>query len=484
MALLGLIVLWAGTMFFHLYRFTFSAIDSWAYFAPAVFAKGPGDLNMPLLGAFEGSHAWGLNWPGGLLIDSLFVPFLPKIPVLYTLLHIAEWFAVSCATAAWVRTRTPGTLPVIAAFFLALFDRNLFDIAWFERHEFFCCLAVLGVVYGLWKSREGEKGKTPYALPVLGLSFFLLPLLQPTLLLAGGVLLFLLFVFHFWQDRKKLTLRSVPGVLWLSLISYVFGIGGFFLYYRPGSEVLASLLDHLHSTPANAHSDGRFFFGKTFLLRMLEPGFFSENLVFLGALAACAVAAGRAIRSRTFPKAWSPFSLTAVFFLALLAFAQSTQNAFYMVLATPFSIALCCWGIMALEGKGRPMVLLVLFVVLGSLQTVYYIARTRSMERAGWPDFRREAAALVDGLPEAHLILIPPALWQEAISRPNQFAMSTLPYHASAAHCLRYEAEVRAHLLPGGPASHRSPPGTSSLHGGRSRPVGKNRGEQVHLFHL
>jgi len=441
------VVAWVVTMFFHLYRFSYPAMDSLCYFGPAVFAHGPGGLVMPFLGDFDGADRfWALNWPGGLLVESLFFPFLPKSPALYVGWNMVEWMVLALGTAAWVGTRTPRALPVFGAFFLVLFNRNFFDVAWFQRHEFFGCYAVLGAVYGVWRSAGA--GPTRLGTVCLVASFFALPLMQPTCLLAGGVFLGGLILGALW-DRKV----PFPRYLFAAAGAYMAGLGAFFLYFRmhPGSwEVFR---EHAKCNADVTYVEQSYFFGKTLLNRLAIPSFLSENLLLAGAVGAGGFLGWRLLRREGEREgSWrgSALGLTLVLFLALVGSSQLTYNSYYIVLATPFTVVLFCWGVDALEGQGRGSLALTLLIGACTMSTVYYGARTRAMAKADWPDFPKELEAIRESLPSgAHRILIPPVLWEAALMHSGPFVMNTLPHYADDAKRRSFEETIYADLEPG-----------------------------------
>ena len=105
--LAGIALCWVGLVWIHLDRFSFASMDSWCYAAPALTAEVPLHLTMPFLGTFEGAdRAWGLHWPGGPLLTSLYAPFLPHQTGVYVSIYIFYWLLLGLATAALVRRMT------------------------------------------------------------------------------------------------------------------------------------------------------------------------------------------------------------------------------------------------------------------------------------------------------------------------------------------------------------------------------------------
>jgi len=65
------------------------------------------------------------------------------------------------------------------------------------------------------------------------------------------------------------------------------------------------------------------------------------------------------------------------------------------------------------------------------------------------PYIRGELAQIAQSLPKKGRILIPEALWEDAILEPNRFAMNTLPNSSSSERRILYETFVYRKLVKG-----------------------------------
>ncbi len=431
-------------MFVQVDCFVYPSMDSWCYFAPAAFARAPFHLSMPLLANFEGSdHFWALNWPGYLLLLSLVTPWLPKTTAVFVVLMLVQWLAVALLAAAWVRVMTRSRFWAIGALFLLLLDFQFFGIVWYHRHELVCCLALFGALFSVYRIATGSSSR-PAVYFGLALSFFLLPLLQPTCALMGAAFLAALAL------QAALT-RRLPAHLLPAGAAYVGGVLAFALYYlQPGA--LAVLRDHTQSANQLTFGDHTFYFGKTFLLSLLAKRQLGESVMVLGALAFFFWSLPGLVRSfqrgeTRFDS--SPLALTGFFCVVLLALTQVNFNSDYMSLVSPFAAALFCAGLARLEQKGAFRSALALLLAVWILQAGYFAGKTYVIGRAGFPDFPRRLSELRESLPAAHLILLPESMWEVALEKPGPFAMNTLPYASGPERRQRYEAMIYRQIEPG-----------------------------------
>ncbi len=448
--LLLLVAGWGLWMFLQIDHFNLPSLDSLFYFAPAAFATTPFHLSTPLLAGFEGADtSWGANWPGGLLLISCFTAFLPKCPALYVILFLALWLLISALTGLWVRAATGKSHWGLIAFLLCLFNRDLYEMASLERHELLACLALMGAAYGVFTLSQKPFSRS--GLAILLISFFLLPLVQPVTSLVGGFFLAALACFAWWRKER-------PGYLLPAGGAYAAGLAGLALYFYRDPNAWLLFLDNARENAQQvydpARSGGHFFFGKAFLKRLFRVRFIPTNLIYVGALIpACLIlreAAGSILRRETRPLFQfdkSRPALAAFLFVATLSATQFFSNIIYPVLAVPFAVALICSALEEAKGAKNHLRAGLVSALLLAISIAYFAGKTWVMARQGWPNYRRELAALKAGLPPAHLVLIPYVMWETVLGDSQGYAMNTTPNFN--ARKLRYESMIYGEIKPG-----------------------------------
>ncbi len=439
------VLVWAGFMFWQLDEFAFPSMDSWCYFAPAAFGSHPFDLSMPLLANFEGAdHSWALNWPGYLLLLSFVLPFLPKTTAVFVGVMMAQWLALAVATWAWARVVLGHRSWVTAGvFFLTLLDVDCFGVAWLHRQEIISGLVVLGAVASVHRLNQ-EQGRWGAGL-VLGGCFFLLPLMQPTVLCWGAAFLGFGAGLALWNRRW-------PPYLLPAGIAFGAGLLVFYEFYTRQSGGWALLREAARTNADLTYKQGHYFIGRTLLWSLLQPKMAGSSCLRIAALVvslALLPALARKWWRRQEQLEASPLALTVFVFLGLLLLTQLTYNAVYMSLCMPAAAVLFGVVLQKAELRWGGRVAGGMLALVLVLQAGYYAGKTYVIAQAGFPDVRGGLVRLRESLPAAHLILIPESMWEATLEKPGALALNSVPCNCAPERQQRYETMIYGRLQPG-----------------------------------
>lgn len=433
-------ILWAVIAFLNLYFFSYPSMDSWCYFSPVAASTAPGDLTTPLLGPWEGlDHTWGLHWPGGPFIGTLFFWAFPTHPATNILYAMLLWGATAIFLRVVALRLLDSRLLANAAAILFLFDRAAFNMAWFQRHEMLSLSAEL-ILLILWtypSPRSSWKIVARYALWTA--CFTVMTVTHPSSLGIAGIIVICLWMRALVGKTPKrfadATFAALGGVL---------GVGLLIGYFWAHPMAYAAFKDHAQiNFEITNDPNGTNFFGKTLLLfpEFYFPFFTGAFLVFGLFVGSASVlihiwgAKGIAWADRLEDsKVWLMIVVLGVG-QALLNLA--TYNAYYMILFIPFSILLI---LRLLSNWPKPPTYL---VAIGFLVLFLHLSiiplRLVPWARSGFPNYRAVLAAAWAQIPSDRLVLIPDVLWENAIQSHSNALMNNLPNNATAPRRAAYE---------------------------------------------
>jgi hypothetical protein len=443
---IGAVLLWLILMYFQLYEFSYPNMDSWCYFAPAAFAQHTFGLSTPLLGDFHGAAStWGLNWPGGELIASLFTPFIHGSSRIYVGWFCLQWLVVGFGTAYLIQKLTLNRFLAVLGAGLILTDRTLFSVAWLQRHELLAGGILLGlVILSPWGSQRELRGKS-WCFWALG--FFVLPCLQPACGPAGlcfSVLLLLVSVVTRQRWRESVVASG----------SFTLGVLGVFAYFHFQPAAWAFFRDH--ASMGVEISRQKPFFPPAQWANIWE--YYSRaptGILFYGAGIVAAVRfIWQGLRDhRTWLEDQNRFQLFLVssLFLVLFAACHRTYNGYYLALVFPFVVILSTVQLAQIFNFFQTSRLMQLAVVVGliGIHSLFLDYRAYVLARAGFPRIREELKKTAQLLPASRRLLIPEVLWENYIDASRHVRMNTLPYNASESLRELYEGEVYRDLRRG-----------------------------------
>jgi hypothetical protein len=443
----GIILGWLVTVFLHLYFFAYASMDSWCYAAPAVMARAPFHIITPFLGAFEGAdRAWGLHWPGGLLLTSIFAPLLPRCPATYVSIYIAYWLLACLATAALARRLTSSSWLALAAFLLVAGDRNAFGDTWFQRYEMLggaICIAAILALCDRQDKHPGLRSAT------IGGAFFLLPLIHPVFSGLGfGWLVYLGF--------ETVVLRQPWRKFWIAAVPYGAGWTAFLGYYwsRPWlyKEFLTHAQENVELTRVSAPPGLRTFLSS---LWVIDTPTRSGTVLYIVALGGAFFLLYGFMRSR---RDWREFLatenagiFTALGLIGALILSQLSYNHAYWTTSWPFAAAMACQVAhrLAQSFPRHRRLALGALVALLLLHDAYLPGRTYLWHKYGFVNLRGQLREFADSLPKGGQVFVPEVLWDTYAGGNQEAFMNSLPYFAGDAAEKRYASYITARMQPG-----------------------------------
>jgi hypothetical protein len=436
--LVGL-VLWFALAWVNLYLFSLPWADPWCYLGPAVVNPSPFHLQVPFWGGFLGSnHVWGLHFPGAPLIYSCIFSLVKFRPYIGVLLFIALWVALAIC-AGWMALQLTGqAFWAVAAGAAILSDRSLFIVAQAQRPELAGSIDLL-VVWMALAGMPPARGRLRSV--CLFLSFFLLPLLHPVTLVAGGCLCVALW----WPGERR------GGADWrtslLASLGYAGGGVTLFLWFYLQPDAWSQFSDHAASVNIP------YSFGVT-LWRSLQQYYyptFSGHLLLAAAILLSASILFSRIRN---PRGPVPAGFWGAATLALCLLAeQKFNNTCYLALIIPEAVLITLLFLFKLEQgaaiqRPNPWIRALLVASL-CVHGLFWATRTSKFLQAGSPDIRKELDEIAGHLPKQGHVLIPEALWEAALRDPSRFDLNTLPQFASPHRREDYESATYGKLTRG-----------------------------------
>jgi len=442
-----IVVCWLAVMFVQLYFFGYAAVDSWCYAAPADLAKAPFQLTMPFLGAFEGANkAWGLHWPGGLLLSSVVTPYLPHGPATYVAIPIVYWLLASAATAVLVRRYTGSRWLALYAFLLVACDRLCSSIAWFERYEMLGAAIAIAGILALCGQEDG-RSRARYA--TIGVAFFILPLIHPVFSGLGLGLLLTLALRTIALKQRWTRLSAAAG-------GYAAGWAVFIGYFWSRPWLYAQFRNHADQNLEITREASPPGF-RTFLVHLYETDRPTRAGAVIYLVAFCTVAAlvcGLWKCRREWKEYLAREDLAVFVSLALggtLVLSQMTYNTFYWATAWPFAAALACLAMHRVWQRYPKRMGLIggVAAALMLMHMSYWPARTYLWYKTGWVNMRSELREFAQSLPRARRLFIPEVLWDTYPDGNGEVYMNSLPFSAGAPMQQRYASYIVPLIRPG-----------------------------------
>jgi hypothetical protein len=463
-------VCWLGLAFIHLYFFSYASMDSWCYAAPALVARSPFQLSMPFLGTFEGlDKGWGLHWPGGPLLTSIFAPVLPHHPGVYILVYLCYWLLACLAAAALARRLTGSSWMGLAAFCLVAGDQICFIITWLQRYEMLdgaiAMVTIMALVPRRWQPDErrwsfifvgpglSRRARIKITLTglrsfIIGAGFFLFPLLHPVFTgLGGGLLVYLgLSTFALGRPWRNFIIAAV---------AYAAGWGGFLSYYWSRPWLYAVFLGHAHQGALLSHEHGypsvHMFLVTLFSIDKTR----SAAIVYLAGVAYAGYLAWVFWKCGKDWRKWMAAHelqiYTALALLGTLALSQFTYNYYYWSTAWPFAATLACDAASRLlrnfPARRRLIAGALAAVVL--LHMGYFAGRTYLWYKTGFVNLRGIARDFSATLPREGRLFIPEVLWDSLAWKDREVYMNDLPYIAGDERERRYADYIATLIRPG-----------------------------------
>jgi hypothetical protein len=436
----GVVLCWLLAAFLHLYFFGFASMDSWTLTAPAATAKTPFVLTTPFLGTFEGADkAWGLHWPGGLLLTSIVTPFLPHDPATYITISIFYWLLVSLAATALVQRLTGAPWLALCAFVLVASDRMCFSVAWFERYELLGGAIAIAAIMAVCNGEQRHAGMRSV---IIGVTFFLLPLIHPVFSGVG-------LAFVGWLGLTTLALKRPWKPFCIAAAGYAAGWGVFLGYYWSRPWLYAQFLNHAHQNleiTRNADPPGlrTFFRHLSEIDRPTRAGALVYVIAFGGVIyLVCGLwkARGnwREFLSREYLGVFSALGL-----VSSLLLSQTTYNPYYWATAWPFAAVVACmvahWLLQGFPARRRLVVGVLVAILL--LHGSFWAGRTWIWHKTGFVNLRAGVSQFAASLPEGAQLFIPEVMWDNYAGGNRKVFLNSLPYSAGAPAQQRYASYI------------------------------------------
>lgn len=269
-------------------------------------------------------------------------------------------------------------------------------------------------------------------LAVIGLGFFLFPLIHPVF--AGMGLAWLAYL-----ALRTFATRKGWSQMWVAAAGTVAGWSAFYGYYLSRPALYARFLMHAHlnvETTRQAAPPGI----RTFLriLFTIDPTK-AATLVYLLAIGSALWLGYSLWKCRGEWRAWLERENMVVFaaigFLSNLLLCQFSYNIVYWGCAWPFAVVLACWVFERLlqAFPARRGVILGALITLLVLHGAYLPVRTYLWYKTGFVDLRSRLREFASGLPPAGRLFVPEVMWDTyagSAGAGRQVYMNTLPYLA------------------------------------------------------
>jgi hypothetical protein len=444
-----LVLCWVPFVYAHIYCLGFANMDSWTLTAPAAMAKAPLALTTPFLGTFDGANkAWGLHWPGGPLLASIFTPFLPHNAATYVALSVCYWLMQSLAAAALVRRLTASPWMSLCAFLFVAGDHTCFNVAWLERYENLGgAIAIAGI---LALRGRPEHPTTPRAALVAAAAFFMLPLIHPVFSgLGGGWIVYL--------GLRTIALRQPWKQFLVAAGGYAAGWAAFLAYFWSRPWLYAQFRNHAQQnveiTRAGAPPGI-----VTFLhhLMVIDSPTHGGTLIYLVAFGGVIYLGWAFLRSgpqwQTFLVREDLSILAALGLLGTLFLVQFSYNFIaYWGAPWPFAAAIACLAAQRLMDAFPGCRRLVVggLVVLLLLHGAYLPARTYMWYKTGIAEVRAPLRKFASTLPQHAQLFVPEVLWDTYADGSRDVLMNSLPYSAGIETQQRYASYMASRMHSG-----------------------------------
>ena len=417
----GIIVCWLAVAWVQLYFFSFQGGDSWTQAAPGLLARTPLEITTPFLGSFEGSDkAWGMHWPGGPLLVSLFGPFIPHTPAVFVSIYLTFWLLLALATAAITWQLTGSGWMALCALVLIVSDRISFSNVFLERYETLDGALEMVVLLALSGNPDRRRGLRDVA---LGAAFFLFPLMQP-MTMGLSIAWVVCFGLRSWA------LRRAWRQFWIATAATAAGWAGFLGYYLSRPGLLAILLYHgRHTTEASSPRLG------TAIHRLLHIGdpTKSGTIVYLAAL--CGVGwllyafwKARA-EWREFVAREEVILLAAAGLLCCMVLVQFDRIDAYWEPVWPFAVVIFCqmiWTLLRRVPSRRWVWQGALGAVL-LLHCLYLPGRVYVWYKLGFINMPATLRNFANSLPRTGQLFLPEVLWQTYADGSRPFILNSIP---------------------------------------------------------
>lgn len=439
---------WMIGIYVHLYVYSLPNMDTWCYFAPAQLANYPGDLSMPLLGEFRGAdEVWAIHWPGALWAYTLFMPWLPPSPLVYTSLIILLVLLTGLLTGWLTYGVTHNRWVAACACFSFLFARFSFQAQHMARSELFASLVflllVLLVIHFLrtGKARLGQ-------LCLLTFLAFAAVTSSHALIAILGLLLTSLFLWIVLQKFSIAPRTGFPGlaVFLAGSAGCLLGLAALALWF---SQPFALDQFKAHAA-ANLPTSYGAYFARVFLPGLfvsfpfcgLElPFMLVASVVLSFSYVVYRVAtkgrlksnhptdSGEVQDSQECDEAQRLLLVTIMACAFISSFLLT--NLFHNLVYYPIVIAIFWGGTFYLAKRiyWNAAIFSVCAILLLAATGVHLGTRTIRFFQAGQPNFRASISQFYDRLPKNRPLLIPVEMAEEAIIRRDSRAkISYLPY--------------------------------------------------------
>jgi hypothetical protein len=444
----AIVLCWFCFSYIHLYYLGYANMDSWTLAAPAAMAKAPFAITAPFLGTFDGSNrAWGLHWPGGPLLTSIFEPYLPHNPATYVAIYLCYWLLASLAAAAVAGRLTASRWIALGAFLLVAEDHVCFTVTWLQRYEDLGAAVAMAALLALDGSNRRNAGRM-YIL--LGGAFFLLPLIHPVFSGLG-------FGWVVYLGIRTVALRLPWKQFCIAAGGYAAGWAAFLGYYLSRPWLYVQFRNHAQQNVDITRAGAPPGVG-TFLrhLWFIDSPTHAATLIYLIAFAGILALGYGLLKSR---RAWKEFLLrhdlaifTALGLIGTLFLVQFSYNFIsYWAAPWPFAAVMGClvakWLLHRLP-RYRTVVIAG-FVILLALHGAYLPARTYMWSKTGFVNLRARLRGFASTLPPQGRLFVPEVLWDTYAGGGREVFMNSLPYSAGLETQQRYAQYIASQMQPG-----------------------------------
>lgn len=445
-----LILAWLPAAWVNLGPFRGCHMDTWCYFAPAAFARYPGDLRMPMVGSWMGGdQAWAIHWPGMPWFYSLFTPWAGMSSMSWgAALFLGLWLLLGELTSRLALRLTGNPWLALAALAFVLGDRLLYECAALLRPEIPAAILTVGAL--LLFPRAATSGQVTLSFAGLAFIFFAFPLVHPETFVLGGFAGASLLLGAWRAGAGEFRKRFL--ILAGSLAAGAILFSGWVLL-RPIARL--QFFEHARfnslvppEIPQLATLYMNYGAARNLALALAVVALLHASGLIISAWRRGGLAALGASPWQDPPTATALTALAAV--LAMRLF----PNFFYYMLAVPLVIALVLHLAARLEKSlsafarrmaGAGLALLV-FVNGAAL-----VQRTILYVREGTPDIRAELNAFADALPPHGKLVLPIGAWEIGVHLPRDrdIRLVTPAMNADPGYRLAYSRDLESSLAPG-----------------------------------
>ena len=441
----AILLCWLPFVYAHLYCLGYACMDTWVMASPAAMARAPLAIITPFVGTFDGQNsAWGLHWPGGPLLTSIFTPFLPHGPATFVAISLFYWLLESLAAAALVRRLTASPWMALCAFVFMIEDRTCFGDTWLQRYE------NLGNLFAIMAIMAMHSNRNPrLQLAVMAAGFFMLPLIHPVF--SGLGLAWVAYL-----GLRTLLLKQPWRQFCAGLAGYAAGWATFFGYYWSRPWLYAIFINHyrlnIEMTRAKTPPGLRTFV-EHFLA--LDRPTYAGTIVYMFGFAGLAYLAYGLWKSGRLWREFLAREDMAIFaglgLLATVVLVQQTSNIVYWTCPWPFAAIVTCYFIhrmmmdFPMRQRALAGVLLALLIVHGS----FLPARTYMWYKTGFVNLRAIVRNFAATLPQQGQLFVPEVLWDTFADGHRQVYVNQLPYYAGDPTQKRYASYISSLMKSG-----------------------------------